>query len=141
LVDGDAAGQGYSAALVQAHACRAILRWPDGWTIEDAIAWIVQADEAAVLGLLNADLPTAPGDLGTLIARLKAKRSGGEPNGLKDDRIAHETIANALARRAACRNRAAQILQGIADVACGKPTARFVHQNPGQAVSIMVFAP
>jgi len=140
LVDGDAAGKGYSTALLEAQTCRSILRWPDGWTIEDAIAWIVEADEAAVLTLLNADLPAAPGDLATLTGRLKAKRSGAEPNGLKDDRVAHETIANALARRPACRNRAAQILQGIADVAFGKPTARFILQNEGQAVPIMVFA-
>jgi putative ATP-dependent endonuclease of OLD family len=141
LVDGDPAGHGYSAALVQARTSAAILRWPDDWTIEDAISWTVQADEATVLASLNADLPTAPGNLPTLIARLKAKRSAAEPNGLKDDRIAHETIANALAGRAACRNRAAQILQGIADVACGKPTARFVLQDQGQAVPIMVFVP
>ena len=118
-----------------------VLRWPDGWTIEDAIAWTIQADEAAVLHILNADLTTAPGDLATLISRLKAKRSGAEPNGLKDDRIAHDTIANALSRRAACRNRAALILQGIADAACGKPTGRFAFQNQGQPVPIMVFVP
>lgn len=139
LVDGDPAGHDYSAALVEAHTCGAILRWPDGWTIEDAIAWIIQADEAAVLAILNAELSTAPVDLETLIIRLKAKRSGVEPNGLKDDRIAHETIANVMASRAACRNRAAQILQGIADVAYEKPSERFVRQNQGQAVPIMVF--
>ena len=97
-----------------------VLRWPDGWTIEDAIAWTIQADEAAVLHILNADLTTAPGDLATLISRLKAKRSGAEPNGLKDDRIAHETIANALSRRAACRNRAALILQSLSRVRPGR---------------------
>ncbi|MEW4398470.1 AAA family ATPase [Agrobacterium tumefaciens] len=141
LVDGDPAGQGYSAALVRDRTCEAILRWPDGWTVEDVIALTIKADEAAVLAILNADLPAAPGDLPTLITRLKAKRSGAEPNGLKDDRIAHESIANAMSRQATCRIRAAQILQGIADVACGNPTARFVHQNQGQAVPVMVFVP
>lgn len=141
LVDGDAAGHGYSTALVQAQTCAVVLRWPDGWTIEDVVAWTIQVDEAAVLADLNADLANAPGDLATLIGWLKVKRSGAEPNGLKDDRIAHETIANALARRASCRNRAAQILQGIADAASGKATARFARQNEGQAVPIMVLVP
>jgi putative ATP-dependent endonuclease of OLD family len=141
LVDGDAAGRAYVGALVQARSCACILRWPDNWTIEDVVAWVIQADERPVLAALNVDLPTAPGDLATLIARLKAKRSAAEPNGLKDDRMAHETIANAIARRRACRNRAAQILQSIADAACGKATVRFAEQVPQQAIPVMVFVP
>ncbi len=141
LVDGDAAGRDYVGALVQARSCACILRWPDNWTIEDVVAWVIQADERPVLAALNVDLPTAPGDLATLIARLKAKRSAAEPNGLKDDRMAHETIANAIARRRACQNRAAQILNSIADAACGKATVRFAEQDPQQAVPVMVFVP
>ena len=76
LVDGDDAGLGYAGALVQAQSCGCILRWPDNWTIEDVVAWIIQADEGPVRAALNADLPTAPGDLATLISRLKAKQIG-----------------------------------------------------------------
>lgn len=141
LVDGDAAGYGYSTALIRAQTCAVVLRWPDGWMIEDVVAWIIQVDEAAILASLNADLANAPGDLATLIGRLKTKRSAAEPNGLKDDRIAHETIANALAHCATCRNRAARLLQGIADAASGKATACFARQNGGQEVPIMVFVP
>jgi len=141
LVDGDVAGHGYANALVQAQSCTAILRWPDGWTMEDIVGWVIAGDEAAVLGNLDANLPNAPGDLNTLIGWLKAKRSADQPNGLKDDRVAHETIANAMALRANCRNRAATVLQGIADVACAKATLRFLGQNDGQAIPVMVFAP
>jgi len=141
LVDGDAAGLVYSAALIQAQSCATILRWPDNWTIEDVVAWTIQADEAAVLADLNTNLPHAPGDLATLITWLKAKRSAAEPNGLKDDRVAHETIANALSRRPACRTRAAQILQGMADAASGSPTVTFARENEGQQIPLLVFVP
>lgn len=141
LVDGDGAGQGYANALVQAQTCTAILRWPDGWTMEDVVGWVIDGEEAAVLGNLNVNLPNAPGDLNTLIGWLKSKRSAEQPNGLKDDRVAHETIANAMARRANCRNRAASVLQGVADIACAKATPRFVGQDDGQAIPVMVFVP
>lgn len=62
-VDGDRTGQVYAAALVRAQSCSAVLRWPDGWTTEDAVGWTTQADEAAVLAALNANLPHAPGNL------------------------------------------------------------------------------
>ncbi len=141
LVDGDGAGQGYAAALVQSHACSVVLRWPDGWTIEDAVGWTIQAEEAAVLEMLNANLPNPPADLNSLVALLKSKRSAAVPNGLKDDRLAHETIANAMASRANCRNRAAALLQGMTDAACGVATPRFALSNAGAAVPIMVFVP
>lgn len=141
LVDGDGAGQGYAAALVQAQACSAVLRWPDGWTMEDVVGWAVQADEAAIIPILDTNLPHAPGTLNTLVAWLKSKRSAAEPNGLKDDRVAHETIANSMAGRANCRNRAASLLQAIADAACGVATPRFEVSNPGAAIPVLVFVP
>jgi hypothetical protein len=50
---------------------RKVLRWPDGWMIEDVVCWILQADEAAAMQRVNADLAAAPGDCATLLARLK----------------------------------------------------------------------
>lgn len=141
LVDGDGAGQDYAAALVQAQDCSAVLRWPDGWTMEDVVGWVIQADEGGVLPILNAQLPHGPENLNTLVAWLKSKRSAAEPNGLKDDRVAHETIANAMAGRANCRVRAALLLQAIADAACAVATPRFVLSNQGAAIPIMVFVP
>lgn len=142
LVDGDAAGQAYAQAIAHAGTSSTILRWPDGWTIEDIVGWIVSADEAAVVELLGASLTEPPGDLATLIARLKAKRNDAAvPHGLKDDRSAHETVANALARRAACRNRSAELLQAVADAASAVPNPRFQQVNQNQAVPIMVFVP
>lgn len=141
LVDGDPAGQGYANAIVQSASGSAVLRWPDNWTMEDVVGWVIEADEAAVMPILNANLTNAPGDLASLIGWLKSKHSAVQPNGLKDDRSAHETIANAMALRAACRNRAAIVLQAIADAACSVATPHFVVQNEGQPIPILVFAP
>jgi hypothetical protein len=141
LVDGDDTGQGYAQAIAQAQQTSVILRWPDGWTIEDVVGWVIQSDEAAVLEILNENLPSAPGDLETLIAWLKSKHGQAQPNGMKDDRAAHETIANALARRAACRNRVASVLQGMADAACSIATPRFAVTNAGEPVPILAFVP
>ena len=73
LVDGDGDGNRYAEELREfAVGARKVLRWPDGWTIEDVVCWIIRADEGAVMDRINPNLAGAPGDCATLLARLKS---------------------------------------------------------------------
>jgi putative ATP-dependent endonuclease of OLD family len=124
LVDGDADGDRYAGALRDpAVGVRKVLRWPDGWMIEDVVCWILQADEAAAMQRINADLAAAPGDRVTLLARLKSEDRA--QNGLKGDLVAYEIISNALADRALCLARARSVLHAIAQASAGIDTPHF----------------
>ncbi|MFL6604446.1 MAG: ATP-dependent nuclease [Steroidobacteraceae bacterium] len=130
LVDGDAAGVGYIAELTGLQpAPYVVLRWPDGWAIEDVIGWILRADAVPVLAALGASIQPPVTTVDDLVARLKVK--GGQ--GLKGDLVAYEAIAAALANSALCIARARELLNAIADVLLGQPTPRFV-AAPGNAL-------
>jgi hypothetical protein len=90
LVDGDAEGVRYVERLAaEPSPPRTIIRWPDGWRIEDLIAWIVAADAA----LLNNPEVAAAGFPNTL-DRLAPTIL--ESN-LKTNEIAHTVLADAIA--------------------------------------------
>ena len=139
LVDGDADGERYSRELndpaVGAHK---VLRWPDGWTIEDVVCWLLEADEAAAMRRINADLAIAPGDRPTLLARLKSEDRA--QNGLKGDLVAYEIIANALADHPQCLARAHAMLHAIAQACAGVATPYFDVAAAGQ-IPRLVFRP
>jgi putative ATP-dependent endonuclease of the OLD family len=61
LVDGDSEGDRYAEELSNpaAGTCK-VLRWPDHWTIEDVVGWIIGADERGVMERLDRDLAVAP---------------------------------------------------------------------------------
>ena len=124
LVDGDEDGQRYARELSDPSVpVSIVLRWPAGWEIEDVIAWVIAADEAAVIERLNRDLACGPGDLQTLLGWLKSKdRAHG---GLKGDLIAYEIIANALLDHPSCIGRTRTVLDAIADACAGEETAHF----------------
>lgn len=62
LVDGDGDGDRYADELADpAAGARKVLRWPDGWTIEDVVGWIVAADEQPVIDRLGRDLVRSSG--------------------------------------------------------------------------------
>ncbi len=128
LVDGDPAGIRYADALDEPGAgAKKVLRWPNNWTIEDVVGWIIEADEDSVIERLNADLDTAPGDLTTLLTRLKSNDRA--HNGLKGDGVAYEIVANALSESGACRARSRCLLHGIAEACAGTPTQYFALQD------------
>jgi predicted ATPase len=139
LVDGDAQGIGYTAALAaMAEPPSAILRWPDGWTIEDVIGWIIEADEAGVLAELQHSIHSAPATVPDLIGRLRSKeRSTG---GLKGDRLAYDAVAGAIGSRALCRDRARSLLDAVADAALGASTSKFA-ADPQSGSGTQVFQP
>lgn len=118
LVDGDAEGQRYAQQLVAATpAPAAILSWPDGWMLEDAVGWILQADEANVVAGIRALIdPLRPANAADVVERLKAK---------KMDIVLYEAIADAIANNAASAARAADLFGAISLACSGAATPRF----------------
>lgn len=135
VVDGDAEGRGYAAALsAAASAPSVIVRWPDGWMIEDVVRWILEADRASVLADLDGDL--GAGDLDALVAMLKTKDR--PANGLKGDYVAYEAIADLIGQIEPCRNRARTFLNDLASVVGGVDVPRFIAPQGQPRVRVMV---
>lgn len=140
LVDGDGDGIRYADSLDEAGAgATKVLRWPDGWTIEDVVGWIVDADEARVMARLTEDFAEAPADRATLVARLKSDDRGN--HGMKSDGVAREIIAGGLLESAACRDRARAMLHAMAEACEGTQTRLFVREERVQGPPRLVFAP
>jgi hypothetical protein len=124
LVDGDADGIGYADALDEAEAGAArVLLWPTGWTIEDVVGWVIEADRQAALQQINSDLTQPSLNRAELVTRLKSEDRAA--HGLKGDGVAREIIANALSERPACRIRARELLHAMSEACLGTDTARF----------------
>jgi putative ATP-dependent endonuclease of OLD family len=141
LVDGDGDGLRYADALDEPEAGAVkVLRWPGGWTIEDFVGWLIEADEAQIMARLNQELVPAPGDRATLVVRLKTDDR--TPEKLKGDGVAYEIIANALSDSPLCRSRARAALHAIAQACAGAQTAHFMAEERGAGqVPRLVFTP
>ena len=141
LVDGDADGARYADLLDEAGAgANKVLLWPVGWTIEDTIGWIIEANDTGVMALLNQDLDPAPGDRATLIARLKSVDR--TQHGLKGDGVVYEIIANALSERPQCRARTRALLHALAQACAGAQTRYFtpVQRETGEVPRLVFTA-
>jgi len=139
LVDGDAEGDRHADEVMNTNVgvCK-VLRWPDAWTIEDVVGWILQADEPLVMQRINADLAVAPGNRAALLGWLKSKDR--EQHGLKGDLVAYEILANAIAERPLCVARARIVLHAIAQACAGAATPHFEEVEASQ-VPKLVFRP
>ena len=61
LVDGDASGQAYAAELaVPKSGAAKVLRWPDQWTMEDVVGWIIKPAHTKVIDTLKEEIELAP---------------------------------------------------------------------------------
>lgn len=139
LVDGDQQGTAYAAALAAAgEPPSVILRWPDGWTMEQVVGWILEADPAAALTQVQAVLDPPPADVATLVTRLGSKDRAA--HGLKDDRIAYEIIAAVIGDRPLCRVRARDLLNALATTAMGDASPLFTGDPAGDP-RIRIFTP
>lgn len=108
LVDGDADGRGYFDAVKTGNPPpRCVVFWRQGWAMEHVISWIAGADEAAMLAALGTALGTPFADPQALTAHLLARKSYAPT---------HETAAVSLMSNAACRARAAQVLNALCAV-------------------------
>lgn len=135
VVDGDGEGRGYAAALTQAAgAPSVVVRWPDEWTIENVVGWILEPDAAAVLAGL--DPAWGVRDLDALVAMLSTKDRAA--NGLKGDYVAYEAVADLVGQVEPCRNRARAFLNDLASVVNGVEVARFVAPDGQPRVRVMV---
>lgn len=130
LVDGDPAGLEYVHQLkAEAVPPTAIIRWSNGAMIEDAIGWILDADEGTVVPKLSELSPLPPASNAAVVAYLKTK---------KMDIIAYELLAEAISTTPACRTRTADLLSGLACACAGdETTRRFARDDHG----VWVFQP
>lgn len=112
VVDGDAAGKGYArelAALPRPPA--AVIRWPDGWAVEDIVAWLAEKDWEKVKAAL-AELPDGPpADATGLRNILLSKPKDG---GIKTDSLAYRTVVEALMVSSEVMSDAARLLLEVA---------------------------
>lgn len=108
LVDGDNDGRGYFDAV---KACnpppRCVVFWPQGWAMEHVVSWIAGADEASMLPALGTALGAAFADAEALKSHLLTRKSYAPT---------HENAAVTLMANAACRARAAQLLNALCAV-------------------------
>ncbi len=108
LVDGDSDGRGYFDAVKGSNPPpRAVVFWPQGWAMEHVVSWIAGANEAAILAALTAALGTPFADTQALTAHLLTQKSYAPT---------HESVAVILMGNAACRERAAQLLNALCAV-------------------------
>ncbi len=137
LVDGDDAGVGYAKELLAQDDPNSgvIVRWPDDWTLENVIGWIVEADADECLAAVTIDPPAA--SVPELVERLKSKDR--PVYGLKADTSAYEAIADAISARPKCYGRAKQVLDAIADAAQGIENAMIA--NDPNLPALKVFKP
>jgi hypothetical protein len=66
LFDGDEQGNNYVASVCRSgEPPRVVIRWPQGWTIESVIGWIVDADPAVLTAadLIAMGLPQTSAEL------------------------------------------------------------------------------
>jgi putative ATP-dependent endonuclease of OLD family len=119
LVDGDGEGHTKRDGLLASSSPPAVLlEWRDGWEIEDAIVWILRADEAAVIEPLKERLGWAIASVDDVLARFKVKEGQGRA---KTDYLAYEEIASVIRDVAPCRDRARVLLDTLTRAILGKP--------------------
>src|SRR6185437_1247354 len=123
LVDGDDTGIEY-AKSIKADAKALILRWPNDWTIENVIGWIIEPDRTSIIKGLTAEWDIPPVSLADLVARLKNDNAQ-DPAHLKGDRIAYESIARQIADHPASMARIKALLDAIAFSSRGESTKYF----------------
>lgn len=97
--------------------------------IEDAVGWILLAEEDIVIEKLAELCAVPPNSVADIVEYIKDK---------KVDLIAYESIAEAISTTPGCRARAADLLGGLACVCAGSPvTMRFIRNVDG----VWVFQP
>lgn len=119
LVDGDGAGDGYIKALIALMTPPdAIVQWPDGWDIEDAVGWAIEADAEKAIPAIALSLGRDYQATEALLADLKEKNAG--QGGLKEHYMAHEDIAGEMKRSSKIVQRAELVLEALTLAALGQ---------------------
>ena len=118
FVDGDDAGV---RKIEQIHGSNPmpelILRWRDGWTMEDALSWILKGDEGAALAELQGRIDREFETIDDLVSLFKVKTG---PGRLKTDYLAYEEVASVIGSLPGCRTRAAVLLEAVTLATLGR---------------------
>jgi hypothetical protein len=118
LVDGDDAGNDYVGHLLGCNPPpRVVVQWVDGWAIEDAVTWAIDAGGQVLFEDIQERLNRQFVDLPAL--REALANDNGAEGGLKSHYMAHEEIANAMKASEPCVVRVEQLLEGLCRAALG----------------------
>lgn len=140
LVDGDAAGKDYAATLATLeHPPPLVLRWPDGWEIEDVVGWIVRDDEKAVLASINNTLGCSLPSIDALVAQLKSKDR--KADGRKGDYVSYEAIGVAIADSKEATKSARSLMNALCAEVLGEHTTLFAPEFAQGNHVLKVFLP
>ena len=141
MVDGDSAGDGYVAILkAMPLPPSIIIQLPDGWTIEDAVCWMLEPGVPSILASLSAALPDfAFASLQDLRDLLKTcNNKGTNTVGLKEDVLAHEAIVGLLESAPTCRARAVVFCEALVSAATGADHAQITIDAPRSTSAVKV---
>lgn len=128
LVDGDADGQRYARSLAGKEAKPySIIAWQNNATIEDAVGWILAADEKNSVRGLNEQSESELSDIASAVAHLKSK---------KMDLVLYEQVADVIANNQACREQAAKLFSALCLACNNEPSNHFTNVE-----GIWVFQP
>ena len=118
IVDGDAAGAEKIDQIREFDPMpELILRWRDGWTMEDVIGWILKGDVGAALAELQGRIESEFASIDDLVGLFKVKKG---PGRLKSDYLAYEEVAWAIGRLPGCRTRAKVLLEAVTLATLGR---------------------
>ncbi len=120
IVDGDKAGDGYVTDLQKsARPPDGVVQWPQDWTIEDVVGWILAQSPPRVLTEISIDLGGGwtLSSVADLVAALKTGNVKGQAPGLKEDVLAHDIIMLALRQDPKAVARAAEVCDFLVSVA------------------------
>ena len=118
LVDGDDAG---AEKIDQIHGSDSMpeltLRWRDGWTMENAIGWVLEGDEDAAIAELQVRIDREFESIDDLVGLFKIDAGRGR---LKTDYLAYEEVASVIGSLRGCRTRAAVLLKAVTLATIGR---------------------
>jgi len=146
MVDGDAAGDGYVSILRERMPPESlIIQLPVGWTIEDVVCWMLDPGGAEALSALSGALPgftfASSDELRDLLKTSNDMAT--HTFGLKEDVLAHETIAGLIAETPPCLARVVSFCEALVSAASGIEHPRIAPDETRSTAGIQVvrFAP
>jgi putative ATP-dependent endonuclease of the OLD family len=118
LVDGDDDGNSKIAELkALAEPPAIIIQWPDDWTIENSIGWILKAAEDVNVQTLRNRIDCEFDDVDSLIALFKIQQGAGR---LKTDYLAYEEVAATIRDNQPSLSRTRTLLEAITLASLGR---------------------
>jgi len=143
LLDGDGAGNDYMKNLLKtARPPEHVVQWPDGFSVEDVVGWILGKEESLV-PVIQAETPTAPASIGDIVTWIKTPTN---QKGAKGDFLAYEAIAAAVLTSSAAKSRVRSLLEALVELTSGKASSKLLfadraRSSPATSVWRIVLEP